>query len=137
MSVTVRKLEVLTVFVVASFFANAESSSLFTVDTAVDVSTVAECDGKPCVAIKMDKNALSGTELDIGDVMFSKKNEIALDSSTDELTYEGGSNSEAVLTRGVDSVEGTITITIPGSMAKLTIRKYSGGYVLIGEAEKL
>ena len=57
-------------------------------DTAVDVSTVAECDGKPCVAIKMDKNALSGTELDIGDVMFSKKNEIALDSSTDELTYE-------------------------------------------------
>ena len=48
----------------------------------------------------------------------------------------------AELTRGVtrtgeQSVEGTITITIPGSMAKLTIKHYSGGYVLIGETEKL
>ena len=57
-------------------------------DTSVDVSRVAECGGKPCVAINIDENALNGNEVDIGNVMFSKKDEIALDSSTDELTYE-------------------------------------------------
>lgn len=57
-------------------------------DQSVDVSKVAECGGKPCIAINMDEGALSGNEVDIGNVMFSKRDEIALDSSTDKLTYE-------------------------------------------------
>ena len=57
-------------------------------DTSVDVSRVPECGGKPCVAINIDESALNGNEVDIGNVMFSKKDEIALDSSTDELTYK-------------------------------------------------
>ena len=57
-------------------------------DTSVDVSGVAECEGKPCVAINLDESALSGNEVDIGDVIFSKKDEVALDTSTDKLTYE-------------------------------------------------
>ena len=57
-------------------------------DSSVDVSKVVECGGKPCIAINLDESALNGNEVDISDVMFTKKDEIALDSSTDQLIYE-------------------------------------------------
>ena len=48
-------------------------------DSSVDVSKVVECGGKPCIAINLDESALNGNEVDISDVMFTKKDEIALD----------------------------------------------------------